>query len=98
MEAAINTYDAESIKEFCINLLKQMTDINLLRRTADFMSSIKSDNYVDPYLTSPSGDPFWSYKCNVDELNSSLKAINEPEDKKIVLESDDDIDNYLGLR
>lgn len=51
----------------------------------------------NPYEISPSGDPFFADKRNVEKLDRILNDKEAMEDSGVELKSRQDIERYLGL-
>lgn len=51
----------------------------------------------NPYEISPSGDPFFADKRNVEKLDRILNDKEAMEDSDVELKSPQDIERYLGL-
>ena len=43
----------------------------------DFLNKIPAEYRCDPFIISPSGDPFWADIRNVEKLNQSLESIEK---------------------
>lgn len=61
------------------------------------MTRIPKEYRCDPYAISPSGDPFWADKRNVEELTKKLQEIENGTAKiSVTLENEDDIKTFLN--
>ena len=61
------------------------------------IAKIPEQYRCDPYEISPSGDPFFADKRNVEKLNRILNDNEAMEDSGVELQSRQDIERYLGL-
>jgi len=61
------------------------------------IAKIPEQYRCDPYEISPSGDPFFADKRNVEKLNSILNDKEAMEDSGVELKSRQDIERYLVL-
>ncbi len=61
------------------------------------IQSIPEEFRCDPYEISPSGDPFFADRRNVEELNRRIEEAHKDGAHGTVLKSREDIDRFLGL-
>jgi len=74
-----------------------MTQVALpTQAIAPEIAKIPEQYRCDPYEISPSGDPFFADKRNVEKLNRILNDNEAMEDSGVELKSRQDIERYLG--
>lgn len=61
------------------------------------IAKIPEQYRCNPYEISPSGDPFFADKRNVEKLDRILNDKEAMEDSGVELKSPQDIERYLGL-
>ncbi len=75
-----------------------MTQVALPTQAIDPETAKIPEQYrCDPYEISPSGDPFFADKRNVEKLDRILNDKEAMEDSGVELKSRQDIERYLGL-
>jgi hypothetical protein len=63
---------------------------------SDIIMEIPEEYRVNPYNYSPSGDPFWADKRNVEMVKSRIKELVEEKDVTYsTLRTKEDIENFL---
>ena len=56
-----------------------------------------TNDKLDPYEISPSGDKYWANPENVKALDKALDMLKDPNNKPVaVLETQEDIRNYIN--
>lgn len=74
-----------------------MTQVALPTQAIDpEIAKIPEQYRCDPYKISPSGDPFFADKRNVEKLDRILNDNEAMEDSGVELQSRQDIERYLG--
>jgi hypothetical protein len=75
-----------------------MTQVALPTQAIDpEIAKIPEQYRCDPYEISPSGDPFFADKRNVEKLNRILNDKEAMEDSGVELQSRQDIERYLKI-
>lgn len=75
-----------------------MTQVALPTPTIDpEIAKIPEQYRCDPYEISPSGDPFFADKRNVEKLDRILNDKEAMEDSGVELQSRQDIERYLKI-
>ena len=78
-------------------MLKEKHYICAWKQNIYLKMTIPEQYRCNPYEISPSGDPFFADKRNVEKLDRILNDKEAMEDSDVELKSPQDIERYLGL-
>jgi len=95
MEATLDI-NIDDVRNRCLDEIRHLTDASMILKIADLIAKTLNPNYVDPYLVSPSGDPYWSDKRNVKDLEKALEDSKDPQNIAATIKPGASVDDFLA--